>query len=77
MLLGATGLEPFVAMSAAVTTLGNVGPGFGVIGPTTTFSSINPFGESVLIFCMLLGRLELLTLIVLIQPEFWRSRKGW
>ncbi|SHI08386.1 TrkH family potassium uptake protein [Desulfosporosinus lacus] len=77
LLLAATGLEPFVAMSAAVTTLGNVGPGFGVIGPTTTFSSINPFGESVLIFCMLLGRLELFTLIVLIQPEFWRSRKGW
>lgn len=77
LLLAATGLEPFEAMSAVVTTLGNVGPGFGVIGPTTTFSSINAIGESVLILCMLLGRLELFTLLVLIQPEFWRSRKGW
>lgn len=77
LLLAATGLEPFDAMSAVVATLGNVGPGFGVVGPTTTFSSINAFGESVLILCMLLGRLELFTLLVLIQPEFWRSRKGW
>ncbi|SDI36373.1 TrkH family potassium uptake protein [Desulfosporosinus hippei] len=76
-LLAAIGMEPLDAMSAAVTTLGNVGPGFGVIGPTTTFSSINAFGESVLILCMLLGRLELFTLLVLVQPEFWRSRKGW
>ena len=77
LLLAATGLEPFDAMSAVATTLGNVGPGFGVVGPTTTFSSINTFGESVLILCMLLGRLELFTLLVLTQPEFWRSRKGW
>jgi len=77
ILLAATGLEPFDAMSAVIASLGNVGPGFGVVGPTTTFSSINPFGESVLIVCMLLGRLELFTLLVLVQPEFWRSRKGW
>ncbi|AFQ42845.1 TrkH family potassium uptake protein [Desulfosporosinus meridiei] len=77
LLLAAIGLEPLDAMSAVVATLGNVGPGFGVIGPTTTFSSINAFGESVLILCMLLGRLELFTLLVLVQPEFWRSRKGW
>ncbi|HBV87840.1 MAG TPA: hypothetical protein DEF42_14560 [Desulfosporosinus sp.] len=77
LLLAATGLEPFDAMSAVVATLGNIGPGFGVVGPSTTYSSINPFGESVLILCMLLGRLEIFTLLVIIQPEFWRSRKGW
>ena len=38
--------------------------------------TINAFEESVLILCMLLGRLELFTLLVLIQPEFWRSCKG-
>jgi len=77
LLITATGLEPFDAMSAVAATMGNVGPGFGVVGPTTTYSSINSFGELVLILCMLLGRLELFTLLVLIQPEFWRSRKGW
>lgn len=77
LLLAATGLEPFDAMSAVAATLGNVGPGFGVVGPTTTYSAINSFGESVLILCMLLGRLELFTLLVLLQPEFWRTRKSW
>ncbi|EHQ87891.1 TrkH family potassium uptake protein [Desulfosporosinus youngiae] len=77
LLLASTGLEPFDAICAAAAALGNVGPGFGVVGPSTTFSSINSFGEIVLIICMLLGRLELFTLLVLIQPEFWRSRKGW
>lgn len=77
LLLAAAGMETLDAMSAVVATLGNVGPGFGIVGPTTTFSSVNAFGESVLIVCMLFGRLELFTLLVLIQPEFWRSRKGW
>ena len=77
ILLSATGLEPFDAMSAVAATLGNVGPGFGIVGPTTTYSSINAFGEVVLILCMLLGRLELFTLLVVLQPEFWRSRKSW
>ncbi|EHQ90476.1 TrkH family potassium uptake protein [Desulfosporosinus youngiae] len=77
ILLSATGLPPFDAMSAVAATLGNVGPGFGLVGPTTTFSSINAFGELVLILCMLLGRLELFTLLVVLQPEFWRSRKSW
>ncbi len=77
ILLSATGLEPFDAMSAVVATLGSIGPGFGVVGATTNYSSINAFGEVVLILCMLLGRLELFTLLVVLQPEFWRSRKSW
>ncbi len=77
ILLSATGLEPFDAMSAVVATLGSIGPGFGVVGATTNYSSINAFGEVVLILCMLLGRLELFTLLVVLQPEFWRTRKSW
>ncbi|MDI6814053.1 MAG: TrkH family potassium uptake protein [Desulfitobacteriaceae bacterium] len=77
LLLAATGLEPWDAMGAVAATLGNVGPGFGIVGPTTTYSAINTFGKSILILCMLLGRLELFTLLVLLQPEFWRTRKGW
>ncbi len=77
ILLSATGLEPFDAMSAAVATLGSIGPGFGVVGATTNYSSVNAFGEVILILCMLLGRLELFTLLVVLQPEFWRTRKNW
>lgn len=77
LVLAGTGLEPFDAMSAAIATLGNVGPGFGVVGPMVNYASITPFGKVTLTFCMLLGRLELLTLLVLLQPEFWKSKKSW
>lgn len=77
LLLAACGLEPFDAMSAVVATLGNVGPGFGVVGPMSNFSAIPPFGKVVLTVCMLLGRLELFTLLVFLQPEFWRPVKKW
>lgn len=72
MLVSATGMEPFDAMSAVVATLSNVGPGFGVVGPTTTFFQVHPFAKIVLIIDMLLGRLELFTVLVLLHPEFWQ-----
>jgi trk system potassium uptake protein TrkH len=77
VIIAATGLKPFDAMSAVAATLGNVGPGFGVVGPTTTFAQINLFGKSVLTLCMLLGRLEFFTLLILFRREFWRTRKSW
>lgn len=79
MLVSATGMAPFDAMSAVVATLSNVGPGFGVVGPTTTFFEVHPFAKTVLIIDMLLGRLELITVMVLLHPEFWQpymTRKG-
>ena len=77
VLLAGTGLEPFDAMSAVAATLGNIGPGFGVVGPTTTYAGINLFGKTILTLCMLLGRLELFTLLILIRPEFWRTHRSW
>lgn len=75
--LAGTGIEPFDAMSAVGASLGNVGPGFGIVGPTTTFASISSVGKSVLALCMLLGRLEFFTLLILLRPEFWRTKKNW
>lgn len=76
-LLAATGLEPFDAMAAAIAALGNVGPAFGIAGPLSNYSEITTFGKSVLTLCMLLGRLELYTFLVLFIPEFWRAKKNW
>jgi len=72
ILVTATGMPPFDAMSAVVTTLSNIGPGFGIVGPTTTFFEVHPFAKAVLIIDMLLGRLELFTILVLLHPEFWQ-----
>lgn len=72
LLVATTGLEPFTAMGAVAATLGNVGPGFGAVGPTTTYAAVHPFAKAVLTADMLLGRLELFTLLVLFHPEFWQ-----
>lgn len=81
ILVTATGLEPFDAMSAVVATLSSVGPGFGVVGPMVTYAPLHPFAKGVLTACMLLGRLELFTLLVFLQPDFWRikrtGKKSW
>lgn len=61
-----------VAVSAVAATLGNVGPGFGAVGPLSNYADVSLSAKSVLIFCMLLGRLELYTLLVLVMPSFWR-----
>jgi trk system potassium uptake protein TrkH len=72
LLVTATGLEPFDAIGAVAATLGNVGPGFGTVGPTTTYCDLHPFAKAVLTADMLLGRLELFTFLVLFHPEFWQ-----
>ena len=60
------------AMGAVATSLGNIGPGFGTVGPVASFSHIPAAGKWFLSFLMLLGRLELFTIIVLFSPAFWR-----
>ncbi len=67
------GLDFVSALSAAAASLGNVGPGLGAVGPSQTYSAIVPAGKWVLIACMLLGRLEIFTLLVLFLPEFWKK----
>jgi len=73
LILSALGMDTVSAMSAAATTLGNVGPGFDIIGPAANFGSVHPIGKLVLVFCMWIGRLEIFTVLVLLIPDFWRK----
>ncbi len=74
LLLSLSGLDLVTSLSGAATALANVGPGLGpVIGPAGNFSAIPDFAKWVMAFGMLLGRLELVTLFVLVLPSFWRS----
>jgi trk system potassium uptake protein len=59
--------------SAVATTLGNVGPGFGKVGPMFSFEYIHPLGKMLLFFCMWIGRLEVITALVLLVPDFWKK----
>lgn len=60
------------ALSAVASALGNVGPGMGAVGPSGTYAFIPSPGKVILACCMLLGRLELYTLLVILVPGFWR-----
>lgn len=60
------------ALSASVATLGNIGPGLGKVGPTQNFAWMAPQTKLLLIFAMLVGRLEIYTVLVLFLPKFWR-----
>ena len=70
--LAAFDLDLLTALSAAATSVGNVGPGIGpIIGPAGNFSSLPDGAKWILSFAMLMGRLELFTVIVLLDPDFW------
>ena len=68
---------PFDAIGISVTTMGSVGPGFGIAGATCTYSGLSDFSKSILCISMMLGRLEMFTLLVMLCPSFWRLRKSW
>jgi trk system potassium uptake protein TrkH len=73
ILLGFVGLDLVTAVSAAATTLANVGPGLGdIVGPAGNFQPLEDPAKWLLIMAMLLGRLEFFTLLVLLHPGFWR-----
>jgi trk system potassium uptake protein TrkH len=66
------GLDFQTAIGASVATVGNIGPGLGGVGPVENYAFIPSFGKWVLSFLMLLGRLELFTVLILLSPSFWR-----
>ncbi|MBN1140512.1 MAG: TrkH family potassium uptake protein [Deltaproteobacteria bacterium] len=72
-LMAATGLDMMTAATSVIATLGNIGPGFGAVGPADNYAHIAPFGKWVLTACMLCGRLELFTVLVLFFPSLWRK----
>jgi len=73
LLLTASGLDVISGFSAAVASLNNTGPGLGEVGPATTYANLTDTQTWICSFAMLLGRLELLTLLVVFTPAFWRK----
>ncbi len=67
------GMDMDSAMGAAATTMGGIGPGIGTVGPVDNFFAVPQAGKWVLSFLMLLGRLELFTVLILFSPNFWKE----
>ncbi|HJM96416.1 MAG TPA: potassium transporter TrkG, partial [Candidatus Marinimicrobia bacterium] len=72
LILSAMGLDLETAVGAAASAMGNIGPGLGDFGPTENYALLSMPGKWVLAFCMLLGRLEIFTVMVLFSRTFWK-----
>jgi trk system potassium uptake protein TrkH len=72
MVLLFTGLDPVTAFTAVIACVNNIGPGLGQVGPAGNYQDLSDFQTWVCTFAMLLGRLEMLSLLVLLTPSFWR-----
>jgi trk system potassium uptake protein TrkH len=73
LLLLLSGLDLVTAFSAVIACVNNIGPGLGQVGPAGNFGVLNDFQLWICTFAMLLGRLELLSVLVLFTPQFWRK----
>lgn len=71
--MSALGLDFDTSMGAVAASLGNIGPGIGEVGPANNFAFIPDVGKWFLSFLMLLGRLELFTVLAILTPVFWRN----
>jgi len=72
MVLSMTGLDVTTALTASASAIGNIGPGLGSIGPTDNWGHLSDFAKWLTSFCMLLGRLEIFTVVVLFSRSFWK-----
>jgi trk system potassium uptake protein len=72
MLLLFSGLDVVTAFTAVIACVNNIGPGLGEVGPAVNYGGLSDFQTWVCTFGMLLGRLELLSMLVLLTPQFWR-----
>jgi len=73
MVMSSMGYDLQTSLGAVAATLGNIGPGIGLVGPAQNYAHIPDFGKWFLSFLMLIGRLELFTVLILFSPTFWKK----
>lgn len=73
VILASMGVDFITSFAAIAAAIGNIGPGFGTVGPVENYAHLPQMGKWLLAWCMLLGRLEIYTVIIFLVPEFWRK----
>ena len=73
IVMASMGYDLGSSFGSVAATLGNIGPGIGLVGPVENYSHIPIFGKWFLSFLMLIGRLELFTVLILFSPGFWKK----
>jgi trk system potassium uptake protein TrkH len=74
MVLSLLGIEFLTSLGASAATVGNIGPGLGGVGPTDNYGWMSEPALGVMSFLMLVGRLEIYTVLLLFHPETWRGK---
>ncbi|WP_301860136.1 TrkH family potassium uptake protein [uncultured Megasphaera sp.] len=77
LLLTWDGIGMFDAIGISVSTMGCIGPAFGITGATCTYAGLSDFSKTILCVSMLLGRLEMFTLLVMCRRSFWNKKGNW
>ncbi|MDC0584270.1 TrkH family potassium uptake protein [Bacteroidales bacterium] len=72
-IIGSMGFDAETSLGAVAATIGNIGPGLGSVGPIENYAHFPWIGKWILSFLMLIGRLELFTVLVLLSPSFWKQ----
>ena len=75
--LSFTGLSVEDSLFGVASCISSVGPAFGTLGAVSNFAEVTPMGKVVLSVAMLLGRLELFTVLALLRSEYWTKSKRW
>jgi len=73
LIISMNGLDMISSLAISASSIGNIGPGLGVIGPSSNWSSLNDPAKYLATFCMLLGRLEIFTVLILFSRTYWKS----
>ena len=73
LIMATLGFDMLSSIGASIACLGNIGPGLGEFGPTDNYAQIPYFGKWVLILMMMIGRLELFTVLIIFSPSFWKQ----
>lgn len=77
LLISLSGISAMESIGLIAACMSSVGPAFGVVGPTSTYSSLPDWARFISIVAMLLGRLEIFTLLAILRPDFWRDKQNW
>jgi trk system potassium uptake protein TrkH len=68
-----SGLDFITAFSAIIACFNNAGPGLNLVGPASNYAILSDFQTAVCTFAMLLGRVQIFSIVILFVPEFWRK----
>jgi trk system potassium uptake protein TrkH len=77
IILSLMGIDLQTSMGSVITSMGGIGPGLGTVGPAANFAHIPDAGKVTLFILMIVGRLEIFTVIILFLPEFWQQKESF